>query len=101
MKELQKSGSCSGASYRQCSRDRALYRDQQPPVSKTLLKDNMLTVFEQAEINQGNQTTPHFKLCLDDVAEHVFPEKAGQAQKYYMQRNLRLSKGITVEEWVA
>eukprot|EP00957_Ditylum_brightwellii_P037885 2865160-Ditylum_brightwellii.AAC.1 len=44
---------------------------------------------------------PHFKLCLDDVAEHIFPEKAGQAQKRYMQRNLRFGGGITMKEWVA
>mmetsp|Transcript_13841 Transcript_13841/g.20446 ORF Transcript_13841/g.20446 Transcript_13841/m.20446 type:complete len:188 (-) Transcript_13841:110-673(-) len=60
-----------------------------------------LMVFEQAEINHCNQTVPHFKLCLDDVAEHTFPKKAGQAQKRYMRRNLRLVKGMTVKEWVA
>eukprot|EP00957_Ditylum_brightwellii_P092201 7019347-Ditylum_brightwellii.AAC.1 len=30
----------------------------------------------------GNQTVPHFELCLDDVAKHVFQEKAGQTQNY-------------------
>eukprot|EP00957_Ditylum_brightwellii_P010458 791466-Ditylum_brightwellii.AAC.1 len=44
---------------------------------------------------------PHFELCLDDVAEHVFPEKAGQTQKHYMRRNLQRAKGMTVKEWVA
>eukprot|EP00957_Ditylum_brightwellii_P110391 8419164-Ditylum_brightwellii.AAC.1 len=39
-------------------------------VAKTLLKGDALMVFEQVEINHGNQTVPHFKLCLDDVAEH-------------------------------
>eukprot|EP00957_Ditylum_brightwellii_P168539 12828752-Ditylum_brightwellii.AAC.1 len=57
-------------------------------VAKTLLKGDALTVFEQAEIACGNQTVPHFNECLDGVAEHVFPEKAGQIQKRYMQRNL-------------
>eukprot|EP00957_Ditylum_brightwellii_P110919 8459833-Ditylum_brightwellii.AAC.2 len=57
-------------------------------VAKTLLKGDALTVVEQAEIDHGNQTTPHFKLCLDDVAEHMFPKKARQTQKCYMQRNL-------------
>eukprot|EP00957_Ditylum_brightwellii_P027275 2062592-Ditylum_brightwellii.AAC.1 len=60
---------------------------QDPPsymVMKTLLKGNMLKVFEQAEIAHGSQTVPHFNLCLDDMAEHVFPEKAGQIQKRYM-----------------
>eukprot|EP00957_Ditylum_brightwellii_P091475 6965438-Ditylum_brightwellii.AAC.1 len=45
-------------------------------VAMTLLKGDALTVFEQAEIAGGNQTVPHFNKCLDDVAEHVFPEKA-------------------------
>eukprot|EP00957_Ditylum_brightwellii_P144561 11011873-Ditylum_brightwellii.AAC.1 len=35
-------------------------------VAKTLLKGDALTVFEQAEIAQGNQTVPHFNKCLDD-----------------------------------
>eukprot|EP00957_Ditylum_brightwellii_P167624 12760524-Ditylum_brightwellii.AAC.1 len=56
--------------------------------AKTLLKGNMLAVFKQAEVDHGNPTMPHFELCLDDVAAHIFPEKAGQAQKRYMRRNL-------------
>eukprot|EP00957_Ditylum_brightwellii_P049733 3771435-Ditylum_brightwellii.AAC.1 len=58
-------------------------------VAKTLLKGNILT------------TVPHFNKCLDDVAEHVFPEKAGQIQKRYMQRNICFSNDQTVKEWVA
>eukprot|EP00957_Ditylum_brightwellii_P185777 14143903-Ditylum_brightwellii.AAC.1 len=77
---------------------------QGPPsyaVAKTLLKGDALTVFEQAEITCGNQTVPHYKLCLDDVAKHVFPEKAGQIQKQYMWRNICYGKEHTVKEWVA
>eukprot|EP00957_Ditylum_brightwellii_P148796 11327998-Ditylum_brightwellii.AAC.1 len=58
-------------------------------------------VFKQAEITHGNQTVPHFELCLDDVAKHVFLEKSGQTQKHYMQRNIHYSEGITMKEWVA
>eukprot|EP00957_Ditylum_brightwellii_P000766 60576-Ditylum_brightwellii.AAC.1 len=67
-------------------------------VAKTLLKGDALTVFEQVEIAQGNQTVPHFNKCLDDIAKHVFSEKAGQIQKCYMQRNLRFTKDLTVKE---
>eukprot|EP00957_Ditylum_brightwellii_P129428 9873470-Ditylum_brightwellii.AAC.1 len=77
---------------------------QDPPtyaVAKTLLKGNTLTVFKQVEITHGNQTVPHFELCLDDMAKHVFPEKAGQTQKCYMQRNICYSRGTTAKEWVA
>eukprot|EP00957_Ditylum_brightwellii_P080590 6129557-Ditylum_brightwellii.AAC.1 len=77
---------------------------QGPPsytVAKTFLKGDTLTVFEQAEINHGTQSVPNFKLCLGDVAEHVFPEKVGQTQKCYMQRNLWLMGPMTVKEWVA
>eukprot|EP00957_Ditylum_brightwellii_P009509 717896-Ditylum_brightwellii.AAC.1 len=71
-------------------------------VAKTLLKGNALTVFKQAETSHRYQTVPHFKKCLDDVVAHVFPEKAGQTQKRYMQRNIRYSGGTTtVKEWVA
>eukprot|EP00957_Ditylum_brightwellii_P069523 5279811-Ditylum_brightwellii.AAC.1 len=74
---------------------------QGPPsytAAKTLLKGNALMVFEQVEIDHCTQTMPHFKLCLDDVAEHVFPKKAGQTQKCYMWRYLRLVGGMTVKE---
>eukprot|EP00957_Ditylum_brightwellii_P000722 56788-Ditylum_brightwellii.AAC.1 len=77
---------------------------QGPPsytVTKTLLKGNVLMVFEQAKIDHGMQSVPHFELCLGDVAEHVFPEKAGQTQKRYMQRNPWLVGRMTVKEWVA
>eukprot|EP00957_Ditylum_brightwellii_P035877 2719018-Ditylum_brightwellii.AAC.1 len=52
-------------------------------------------------MNHGNQTVPHFDLCLHDVAAHVFPEKAAQTQKRYMRRNLRYTKETSVKEWVA
>eukprot|EP00957_Ditylum_brightwellii_P065205 4945389-Ditylum_brightwellii.AAC.1 len=39
-------------------------------VAKTLLKGDVLTVFEQAETVHRNQTVPHYELCLDDVAAH-------------------------------
>eukprot|EP00957_Ditylum_brightwellii_P187382 14271275-Ditylum_brightwellii.AAC.1 len=64
-------------------------------VAKTLLKGDALTVFEQAEIARGNQTMPNFDLCLDDIAKHVFPEKAGQIQKRYMQKNICYGKDFT------
>eukprot|EP00957_Ditylum_brightwellii_P150826 11484543-Ditylum_brightwellii.AAC.1 len=35
------------------------------------------------------------------MAEHVFPEKAGQTQKHYMQRNICFVGQMTVKEWVA
>eukprot|EP00957_Ditylum_brightwellii_P068759 5219173-Ditylum_brightwellii.AAC.1 len=57
-------------------------------VAKTLLKGDTLTIFKQAEIARGNQTVLLYKLCLDDVAKHVFPEMAGQIQKRYMRRNI-------------
>eukprot|EP00957_Ditylum_brightwellii_P175396 13351738-Ditylum_brightwellii.AAC.2 len=55
-----------------------------------LLKSRSSSVFEQAEIDHGMQSVLYFELCLDDVAEHVFPGKAGQTQKRYMRRNLQL-----------
>eukprot|EP00957_Ditylum_brightwellii_P119493 9117191-Ditylum_brightwellii.AAC.1 len=77
---------------------------QEPPsyaVAKTLFKGDALTVFKQAEIDHGMLSVAHFKLCLDDVAEHVFPETARQTQRRYMHRNLRLVGEMTVKEWVA
>eukprot|EP00957_Ditylum_brightwellii_P054780 4151305-Ditylum_brightwellii.AAC.2 len=70
-------------------------------VAKTLLKGNALMVFEQAEIDHGNQIVQNFDLCLDDVVKQVFPEIAGQTQNRYMQRNIHFGRGITMKEWVA
>eukprot|EP00957_Ditylum_brightwellii_P080290 6106747-Ditylum_brightwellii.AAC.1 len=70
-------------------------------VAKTLLKGDALMVFNLAETTHGNQRVPHFKLCLDDVAAHVFPEKSGQTQKRCMQRNIWYGRDMTVKEWVA
>eukprot|EP00957_Ditylum_brightwellii_P177241 13502190-Ditylum_brightwellii.AAC.1 len=77
---------------------------QGPPsyaVAKMLLEGSALTVFEQAEIYPSTLSVAHFKLCLDDVAEHIFPKKAGQTQKRYMRRNLKRVGEMTVKEWVA
>eukprot|EP00957_Ditylum_brightwellii_P197253 15027974-Ditylum_brightwellii.AAC.1 len=70
-------------------------------VAKTLLKGDTLMVFKQAEVARENQTVPHFNKYLDDVAEHVFPEKAGQIQKRYMWRSICFGKDQTMKEWVA
>eukprot|EP00957_Ditylum_brightwellii_P120281 9177499-Ditylum_brightwellii.AAC.1 len=70
-------------------------------VAKTLLKGDALTIFKQAEIDRASQCVPHFKLCLDGMAEHVFPKKAGQTQNCYMHRNLQLMGEMTIKEWVA
>eukprot|EP00957_Ditylum_brightwellii_P103328 7874708-Ditylum_brightwellii.AAC.1 len=67
-------------------------------VANTLLKGNALTVFKQVKITCENQTVPHFDQCLDDVAKHIFLEKAGQIQKRYMQRNICFGKDLTVKE---
>eukprot|EP00957_Ditylum_brightwellii_P009693 730632-Ditylum_brightwellii.AAC.1 len=77
---------------------------QGPPsytVAKALLKGDALTVFEQAEIDHGMLSVAYFELCLDDVAEHVFPKKAGQTQRRYMHRNLWFVGKMTIKEWVA
>eukprot|EP00957_Ditylum_brightwellii_P195536 14899099-Ditylum_brightwellii.AAC.1 len=77
---------------------------QGPPsyaVAKALPKSNALTVFEQAENTHGNQTLQNFDLCLDDVAKHAFPEKAGQTQKRYIRRHICFGRRITAKEWVA
>eukprot|EP00957_Ditylum_brightwellii_P147361 11220710-Ditylum_brightwellii.AAC.2 len=69
---------------------------QGPPsyaVAKTLLKGDVLMVFKQVEITHEHQTVPHFELCLDDMAKHVIPEKSGQNQKRYMQRNIHYNRG--------
>ena len=70
-------------------------------VAKTLLKGDALTVFESSSTTHGAATTANFQTCLDDVAAHVFPDKAGQTQKRYLRRNLRKDASMTVKEWVA
>eukprot|EP00957_Ditylum_brightwellii_P016337 1227880-Ditylum_brightwellii.AAC.1 len=65
--------------------------------AKALCKDPQVMRLQRPFL----KAVPHFKLCLDDVAEHVFPEKVGQIQKSYMRRNICYGKGNAVKEWVA
>eukprot|EP00957_Ditylum_brightwellii_P153879 11712763-Ditylum_brightwellii.AAC.1 len=99
--ELWKSGLSSGVGYRWCSRDKCHAGTPKLCSCQDPSQRQCVNSFEQVEINCGNQTVPHFELFLDDIAEHVFPEKDGQIQKHYMQRNLQLVRGMTMKEWVA
>eukprot|EP00957_Ditylum_brightwellii_P056936 4315825-Ditylum_brightwellii.AAC.1 len=78
MREPRKSGSSSGAGYRRCSRVIMLLKD-----------------------HQAMQLPRPFSGKMHDVAAHVFPEKARQAQKRYMRRSLLFGRRITMKEWVA
>eukprot|EP00957_Ditylum_brightwellii_P173498 13209500-Ditylum_brightwellii.AAC.1 len=58
-------------------------------VAKMLLKGDALTIFNLAETTHGNQKVPHFKLCLDDVAAHVFSgEGRADAEKIHAEKHL-------------
>eukprot|EP00957_Ditylum_brightwellii_P166170 12650652-Ditylum_brightwellii.AAC.1 len=61
---LPKSGSSSGTGYRQCSRDKISCKDPQAM--------QLSRPFSMAEIDHSTQSVPNFKLCLNDVENHVF-----------------------------
>eukprot|EP00957_Ditylum_brightwellii_P181537 13828024-Ditylum_brightwellii.AAC.1 len=69
-------------------------------VAKTLLKGNAITGFEQAEIDHGTQSVPHFKFFWT-TGRACVPQESQETQKHYMQRNLQLVGQMTVKEWVA
>eukprot|EP00957_Ditylum_brightwellii_P062505 4743684-Ditylum_brightwellii.AAC.1 len=71
---LPKSGPSSDAGYRRCSKDKMLRKDP-----------------------QATQLPRPFSKAM----QHVFPEKARQTQKRYIQRNLWLVGQMAVKEWVA
>eukprot|EP00957_Ditylum_brightwellii_P099600 7586684-Ditylum_brightwellii.AAC.1 len=71
---LPKSGSSSDAGYRQCPKDKMLRKD---PQAMQLPRPS------------------------SKAMQHVFPKKARQTQKCYMQRNIWLVGPMTVKEWVA
>ena len=69
-------------------------------VAKNLLRGDALTAFEAAESTYGTQTVQNFEKSLDDVAEHVFPEKAAQTHRRYL-RYLKKPSDMPVKVYVA
>eukprot|EP00957_Ditylum_brightwellii_P143030 10898099-Ditylum_brightwellii.AAC.1 len=68
MMELPKSGSSSGAGYRQCLREKMSRRDPQ---------------------------ATQLSIPFSKATQHMFSKKAEQTQKCYMRRNLQLVGGMT------
>ena len=69
-------------------------------VAKTLLKGDVLMVFEASETFYGAVTLDNLEKFLDNVTTHVFLEKSVQTQTQYMRRNICSMKGQAVKEWV-
>eukprot|EP00957_Ditylum_brightwellii_P100432 7655313-Ditylum_brightwellii.AAC.1 len=78
---------------------------------RTTPTDATSPIYELSAVGGAQETkrqagTPKLCSCQylsqrQQINEHVFPKKAGQTQKHYMQRHLWLVGGMTIKEWVA
>lgn len=69
-------------------------------LARTLLRGEALGVFEATSL-EAAETTNNFKVCMDAVAQNVFPARAVLAQKRFMRRKLRKPAGTGIRDFVA
>lgn len=67
--------------------------------ARQVLQGDALALFDAAAAAGGNKTNANFKLCLNDVTDHVFPHQALQRQKRGMQCSMQKPSKITVQEF--
>ncbi len=70
-------------------------------MARRLLSGDALAVFNARATTTGNETTANFKLVMDALATHVFPQRALRMQKRYMRRYMRKPKNISTREYIA
>jgi hypothetical protein len=68
---------------------------------RRLITGDTLAVFNKAAQEHGNETNATFLRCLQDVTNHIFPQRALAFQKRYMRRYLRKPKDMTTREFAA
>lgn len=68
---------------------------------RRLITGDTLAVFNKAAAEHGNETNATFLRCLQDVTNHIFPQRALSFQKRYMRRYLRKPKEMSTREFAA
>ena len=68
-------------------------------LARRLLQGDVLTVFEKAATAQTSEMIATFKVCLEELKKHIFPQRALANQTRYMRRFLRKPRDMTVREF--
>jgi hypothetical protein len=68
---------------------------------RRLITGDTLAVFNKAAEENGNETNATFLACLQDVTNHIFPQRALSFQKRYMRCYLKKPKDMSTREFAA
>lgn len=68
---------------------------------RLLITGDTLAVFNNDAAEHGYDTNATFLHCLQDVTNHIFPQRALSFQKRYMRRYLRKPKEMSTREFAA
>ena len=70
-------------------------------LTRQILDEDVLTVFNLRATCRRNETNDHCKQVMGNLTQHVFPLKALETQKSYMRRFLCKPKDIKVPNFVS
>jgi hypothetical protein len=70
-------------------------------VIRRLLIGDALTAFNAAANSTGTETIEHFKIAVQGLVSHVFPNRALVLQKQYMRRYLRKPIGMKIRNFMS
>ena len=69
-------------------------------MARRILDGDALTAFELAATTHGNESVANFRLCLNDVTQHILPRRSLVLQKRWMRYYLRKDENMSVREYV-
>ena len=64
-------------------------------LTRTALKGDARRVFEIKAAELYKETPKEYTLCVQAVMEHVFPKDALRRQRFYLRRNVHLTRNFT------
>jgi hypothetical protein len=70
-------------------------------LTRTALKGDARRVFETKAAELHKETPLRYTLCVQAVTEHVFPKDALRRQRFYLRRNVHLTRNLTISEFLA
>lgn len=68
---------------------------------RRLLIGDALTAFNSKAMAAGTETIDHFKIAIQGLISHVFPNRALLLQKQYMRRYLRKPLGMKIRNFMS
>jgi hypothetical protein len=70
-------------------------------MARRILEGAALARFEASVIENGTETLEHFALVIEDMGEYVFPRRALQMEKRFMQRYMRKPRKLKMRDFMA